>query len=163
MGLVHFQVIFSTGRFFRTVPALFLYYLTARSCTDVAFLVATGPTPGLCRGVETGPGVALVWDKWSRTSAETPSQNRFWTLGGPMEALGHPTLPLGTPGSSLGTGLEPTRAHRCGWGPDWGRRGPTGGTGLEPTRAQWCGLAPASAGEVQLQLQNSPEGALRDL
>ena len=89
------------GRFFRTVPALFLYYLTARSCTDLAFLVATGPTPGLCRGVETGPGVALVWDKWSRTSAETPSQNRFWTLGGPMEALGHPTLPLGTPGSSL--------------------------------------------------------------
>jgi len=112
------------GRFFRTVPALFLSYLTARSCTDLAFLVATGPTPGLCRGVETGPGVALVWDKWSRTSAETPLQNRFWTLGGPMEALGHPTV---------------TRVHRCwGWVPDWSPPGPTGGTGPEPTRAHRC-------------------------
>ncbi len=73
------------GRFFRTVPALFLSYLTARSCTDLAFLVATGPTPGLCRGVETGPGVALVWEKWSRRSAETPLQNRFRTLGGPID------------------------------------------------------------------------------
>ena len=82
------------GRFFRTVRALFMSYLTAPSCTDLAFLVVTGPTPGLRRGVETGPGVALVWEKWTRRSAETPLQNRFGALGGPLEALWRP---LGTP------------------------------------------------------------------